>query len=272
MSTWRKYILGSWNWKRPFYSILSVYLLLLIVVIFFAENLIFFPPKASYTNALDGYNELANKEGQKVASIYKKARKDMPTLLWSHGNAEDINTAQSYMNWLHSEGYGIMIYDYTGYGLSDGKPDEAGCYHNIQAAWDHLTSTLAIPEKKIIIIGQSIGTGPSVWLAEKTNPAGLALLSPFKSINRIPFKINPFPYDRFPNIKRVENVTAPLLIIHGADDTVIPQAHGKALFEKHPGPKHFHDATGRGHNDLLSDQKVNKALQEFIHLVGTNGS
>ena len=267
MPKWRKYIIGSWSWKRPLYSLITIYLLLLIVVIFFAERLIFFPPSHEYSETLDGFQFLENEKKQKVASIYKKAATRMPTILWSHGNAEDISTAQPYMNYLHKQGFGIMIYDYPGYGLSEGKITETGCYNNIQAAWDHLTQTLKIPEDQIVIVGQSVGSGPSVWLAEKTNPAGLALLSPFKSINRVPFHINPFPYDRFPNIKRIHNVSAPLLVIHGDQDTVIKQSHGKSLCEKHQGESTFYDAKGKGHSDLYQDENVNLTLSDFLSSV-----
>ncbi len=270
MSKWTKYVIGKWSWKRPIYSLLSVYLLLLLAVIFFADRLIFFPPAARYAENLDGFKYLINDKDEQVAIIYKPADKDMPTLLWSHGNAEDINLVQPYMDHLHGRGYGILAYDYPGYGLSDGKPTEAGCIRNIDAAWKHLTETLAIPEKKIFIIGQSVGSGPSVWLAEKTQPAGLVLFSPFISINRVPFKINPFPYDRFPNLKRIANVSSPLLVIHGDQDTVIDQSHGKAIHEKHQGEKTFHDAKGCGHNDILSDDEVNAALFAFLKRFNEN--
>lgn len=266
MSHWRKYLIGKWSWKRPFYSLLSIYLMLLLVVIFFADNLIFFPPAARYSEDLDGFQYLINEKDELVAIIYKKADKNMPTLLWSHGNAEDISSAESYMDFLHDNGYGILVYDYPGYGLSDGKPSETGCNRNILASWQYLTEDLAISEKEIFIIGQSVGSGPAVWLAEKSNPAGLVLLSPFKSINRVPFKINPFPYDRFPNIKRIKNVSCPLLVIHGDKDRVIDQSHGKAVYERHSGKKTFHDATGLGHNDILSDQEVNAALFNFLKM------
>lgn len=264
MSNWTKYILGTWSWKRPLYSLSSIYLLLLVAVIFFANGMIFFPPVEKYSDQLDGFIYLTNSKDQQVATIYKKARDGMPTLLWSHGNAEDISLAQPYMNYLHDFGYGILIYDYPGYGLSEGSPSEGGCNVNIEAAWNHLTETLEIPDDQIILIGQSVGSGPSIWLANRSTPAAMVLISPMKSINRVPFKINPFPYDRFPNIKRIAKVDCPLLVIHGDSDTVIDQSHGKAIYEKHQGEKTFHSAEGKGHNDVLLDEKVNKALINFF--------
>lgn len=264
MSNWSKYVIGKWSWKRPFYSLLSIYLLLLVAVIFFANQMIFFPPAERYSEDLDDFQYLENDKGQQVAVIHKKAKAGMPTLLWSHGNAEDISTAQTYLDSLHDHGFGVLAYDYPGYGLSEGKPSEAGCNLNILAAWKHLTETLAIPEKNIIIIGQSVGSGPSVWQAERHEPAGMVLISPLMSINRVAFKINPFPFDRFPNIKRIANVKCPLLVIHGDQDQQIDQSHGKAIYEKHTGEKFFYNAEGIGHNDILSDEKMNEVLIEFL--------
>jgi len=264
MPSWKKLIIGSWSWKRPLYSLLCIYLFLLVVVIFFADKLIFFPPNTAYSDTLEGFDYLENENQQDVAIIYKKAATGKPTLLWSHGNAEDISTVQRTTNQLHKKGYGILVYDYPGYGLSEGSPSEKGCYANIQAAWTYLTETLNISENQIIIVGQSVGSGPSVWLAEKTKPAGLALISPFKSINRVPFGINFFPYDRFPNNNRISNVHAPLLIIHGDKDTVIKQSHGIALFDKHLGDKEFFNAQGSGHNDIFMNPEVIPKLTSFF--------
>lgn len=264
MSSLKKYIIGEWSWKRPLYSLLSIYVLLLLAVIFYANQMIFFPPAEKYSDDLPGFQFLTNSKNDQVAISYMKARANMPTLLWSHGNADDIGTAQGYLELLHDEGYGILVYDYPGYGLSDGKPTEAGCYLNIQAAWNHLTETLQIPKEKIYLVGQSVGSGPAVWLADRDTPAGLVLISPFKSVNRVPFKFNPFPYDRFPNINRIGNVSCPLLVIHGDKDKAIDQSHGKAVYEKHKGEKTFHDAIGSDHNDILTSVKVNAALFDFL--------
>lgn len=264
MSHWKKYVIGTWSWKRPFYSLLSIYVLLLLVVLFFADHMIFFPPAERYSEDLDGFEYTINSEDEKVAIIYQKARASMPTLLWSHGNAQDISRVQGYLDFLHEKGYGILAYDYPGYGLSEGKPTEAGCYRNIHAAWLYLTDDLGVPEEEICLVGQSVGSGPSIWLAEQNEPAALVLISPFKSINRVPFKINPFPYDRFPNIDRIANVSCPLLVIHGDQDTVIDPSHGADVYAKHRGEKIFHRVEGAGHNDVLGRDEVDVVLFDFL--------
>ncbi len=267
MSKWRKYLIGTWSWKRPLYSILSIYIILLIIVLFFADKLIFPAPENTYDKTLENLILLENESGQQVASLYIKGSPDLPTLLWSHGNAEDLLSLTPLLQHIRdNQGYNILAYDYPGYGLSDGKPSENGCYENITAAWVYLTDKLSVPQDKIIIVGQSVGTGPSTWLAsrEQIKPAGLVLIAPFKSINRVPFGVNIFPKDRFPNINRIENVSAPLLVIHGKKDAMIKPSHGKAIHEAHTGDKSLMIIENVNHNDVWGSDEVYQSLYKFI--------
>ena len=95
-------------------------------------------------------------------------------------------------------------------------------------------------------------------------PAGLALIAPFQSINRVPFGVNIFPKDRFPNIKRIPNVGSPLLVIHGENDRVIKPSHGKAIYDAHTGYKTLTKVNGAGHNDIWNKDEAYKSLFRFI--------
>ena len=267
MSKWRKYLIGTWSWKRPFYSLLSIYLLLLVIVLFFADTLIFPAPVGTYDDSLEHLILLENEREQQVAAAYFKGSADQPTLLWSHGNAEDLQSASLLLQHMSdNQGYNILAYDYPGYGLSEGKPSEQGCYDNISVAWDYLTEDLAVPQDKIIIVGQSVGSGPSVWLAAQAEvkPAGLVLIAPFQSVNRVPFGVNVFPKDRFPNIKRIASVDAPLLVIHGDKDRVIKPSHGKAIYDAHLGDKTLTQVKNAGHNDIWGADIVSQSLFRFV--------
>ncbi len=267
MSNWKKYVLGTWSWKRPFYSLISIYILLLIIVCFFANKLIFHPPSQSYNQALKNLILLKNEDEKQVAALYFKGSPNMPTLLWSHGNAEDLQSLYPLLERINQmQGYNILAYDYPGYGLSEGKPAENGCYQNIKASWKYLTETLNIPQEKIIILGQSVGSGASTWLAAQdgVNPAALVLISPFKSINRVPFGVNLFPKDRFSNISRIKTVTCPLLVMHGKNDKVIKHSHGIALYEKHQAEKDMISLEKTGHNDVWNNEKSYESLFDYI--------
>ena len=265
MAHWKKYLIGKWNWKRPIKSIAFIYLALLVVALGFADRMIFQPPTPGYAENIEGILTTEKSDGQRVGMFYLPAAAGMPTLLWSNGNAEDIGYLKPRFESFHARGYGILAYDYPGYGISEGKPNEKGCYSACQAAWDHLTQKLGVPKNQIIIYGQSVGSGPSVWLASREKAAGLVLVAPFISAFRSVTRIPLFPKDRFNNISRIESITTPLLIVHGDQDGVIGQWNGKRLHELHPGPKQFLDVSGAGHNDiyLLAEGQILDALDAF---------
>jgi abhydrolase domain-containing protein 17 len=248
---WRKVLLGEWNWKRPIKSLLSIYLILCIVAVFFADHLIFVPPAPSYGPDFDGLLHLETKTGESVAAIHHEAAAGMPTILYSHGNAEDLGQALELHQAWHEQGFGILAYDYPGYGCSAGRPNEASCERAIQAAWNHLIRS-GVPASSIVIVSRSVGGGPGVWLASQENAAGMVLISPFTSAFAVPFPFPLFPGDRFPNLKRIREIKTPLLVIHGENDEVIPVAHGRNLVEASPAAdKSFIPIQGAGHNDLF---------------------
>jgi len=265
MGHWKKYILGEWSWKRPFKSIISIYLILFAIMFTFSNFFIYRPPKSRYSEETPHISSLPRPDGQKIGFFYLSAAPGMPTLLWSHGNGEDIGYLRQRFESVHARGYGILAYDYPGYGISDGRPTEKGCYDACQTTWNHLTDTLRVNPKNIIIYGQSVGSGPACWLASHESSAGLMLVSPltsaFRTITRIPL----FLGDQFPNIKRIASIHTPLLIIHGDQDSVVPQRNGKILYDLHPGPKRFVDIQGAGHNDLfiLAEDEILDALDQF---------
>jgi len=265
MATWKKYVFGKWHWSRPFKSILFIYLILLIVAVLFANRFIYHPPAPGYDASTAGIQIIPSPRGEKIALFYLPAEPGMPTLFWSHGNAEDIGYLRDRFQLFHAMGYGILAYDYPGYGLTQGSPTEDGCYAACQAAWSYLTGPLQVPSKNIIIYGQSVGSGPACWIASHEKAAGLILVSPITSAFRTVTRIPIFPNDQFPNIQLIKSIQLPLLVIHGDQDKVVNQRNGKLLYKRHPGPKTFIDIKGVGHNDLfmLASPEILKALETF---------
>lgn len=250
---WKQILIGKWSWKRPFISLASVYLMLAMIAVFFADWLIFIPPSPSYTAVYSGLRFLKTAKGESIAFVHLPAAEGRPTLLYSHGNAEDLADSKTLYDEFHVSGLGVIAYDYPGYGLSTGTPDEASTQRAIMAVWKHLIAS-GISPSSIIITGRSVGGGPSVWLASQTEPAGLILISPFKSTFTtafdLPFPL--FPRDRFPNLKRIRSLDRPLLVIHGEDDEVIPVSHGRALVEAcASSDKKFHSISDAKHDDLF---------------------
>ncbi|NWK56238.1 alpha/beta hydrolase [Verrucomicrobiaceae bacterium N1E253] len=265
MANWKKHLIGEWNWKRPFKSILFIYLALMLFAFGCSNRLIYQPPAPGYTEEGPNIHSIQSEKGKKIGLCYYPAAPGMPTLLWSHGNAEDIGYLHYRFLDFQAHGYGILAYDYPGYGISEGSPDEDGCYAACEKAWSYLTQKLKVPASETIIYGQSVGSGPACWLASRHDAAGLVLVTPFTSAFRTVTRIPVFPGDQYPNIKRIPEIKTPLLVIHGDKDQIVAQWHGKKLYEKHPGPKQFLDVPGAGHNNLyqVADLEIFQALATF---------
>lgn len=249
---WRRILLGTWSWRRPLYSLAFIYAALAVFACNFVDKLIFLPPQPGYVADYQDLIRLETSAGESVAAVHLPASGDKPTLLYSHGNAEDIGGVLPLLLPWHRQGLGIMAYDYPGYGHSTGKPTEPSCERAIQASWDHLTGPAGVPPERIVIVGRSIGCGPAIWLAGREKHAGLVLVSPFTSVYRLRPPARMFPGDRFPNIDRIPNINSPLLIVHGERDNIIPPKHGRRLFDAHPGPdKKYFEVPEAGHNNLF---------------------
>ena len=267
---WKRILIGKWSWKRPFISIAWIYLALLFVALFYADSLIFHPPKSPYPENRTGFLTIEKDGEPPIAAFYLPAAEGMPTLLWSHGNAENLSSVCFAMAGLNEAGYGVLAYDYPGYGESPGKPGEKECYRAINAAYHYLIDDLKLAPEKVILAGQSVGSGPTCWLASRENHGGVILISPFLSAFRVATQIPIFPGDRFPNIRNIKEFSTPLLIIHGDEDEVIPFSHGQRLFELSPSNKKtFVPVSGAGHNDLFSRDAMLffNALSKFSEVV-----
>ena len=264
---WKRLIIGKWNWKRPFISLGSIYLMLAVFAVSCADKVIFQPPHPTYTREIKGFTTITTTEHRTVAALHLKAKPDARTIIYSHGNAEDIGQLIEIFTALNDRGFGIIAYDYPGYGLSPGKPSETATEQSIQAAWDYAMQS-GISPSAVVIIGQSIGSGPSVWLSSNKEPAGMILISPMKSVYSIPFGYPIFPGDRFPNLKRIRKIRTPLLVIHGKQDEVIPYGHGVAIHEASAaGKKFLKTIENCGHNDLYfrASDEIFDSIVRFIH-------
>ena len=250
---WKKILIGTWSWKRPFYSIGTIYLLLSLYGCFMADSIIFQPPGTPYPKDRSNFVTVASGD-QQITLYSRPAAEGMPTLLWSHGNAQNLSSLRSDLDALNLQGFGVIAYDYPGYGESSGKPTEKGAYRAAEAAYNHLTETLKTPADQIILIGQSVGSGPTCWLAAQhdSQNRGVVLISPFLSVFRVVTRVPILPGDRFPNLKWIKEFKTPLLVIHGENDQVIPFQDGKRLFELSPSPKKtFVPVPDAGHNDIF---------------------
>ena len=194
------------------------------------------------------------------------------TMLWFHGNAGNLTHRLDNIEMLRSLHINLFIFDYRGYGKSEGEPNEAGIYLDSQAAYDWLVNIKKILPQKIILFGRSLGGICAVGIAAKNPAAGVILESVFPSARRMAQKIFPFlPLgwaikSRFDAIAQVPGLKLPKLFLHGTQDEVVPYKLGRELFAAAVEPKTFYDIEGAGHNDtyLVGGPAYFDALDQFI--------
>jgi fermentation-respiration switch protein FrsA (DUF1100 family) len=196
------------------------------------------------------------------------------SLLFFHGNAGNISHRGASVDIFHRLGWNIFIFDYRGYGHSDGRPDEAGLYRDGAAAWRYLTETRGLRPRDIVIFGRSLGGAVATYVAAHVDanarPAGLILESTFSSARDMAHRlfptlayVLPLQFD-FDSASQIRQVSCPVLVLHSPQDEVIPYALGQRLFQAANSPKRFVELRG-GHNDgfLLSQPVYQQALAGF---------
>lgn len=240
------------------------YIGLILFALFFANKLIFPAQPATYGKD-DSHIKLKTAQGEEVVAIHLPHQDAKYTILYSHGNAEDLGDIRPHLERLQALGFSIFAHDYPGYGLSSGTPSEEGCYGSINAAYAYLKEQLKVSPENIILYGRSLGGGPSVDLASRELIAGVILRGTFSSTFRVMTKRKLVPWDVFDNIAKIHKIDAPLLIVHGDQDRTVPYSHGVALYKKAKEPKTLVTIEGAGHNNAvdLAGPKYWNAIHSF---------
>lgn len=229
------------------------------------NSLLFKPPPIRPYDFPTKMIHLSTKHKEQITATMITRRAASVTILYSHGNAEDLNSCYSWMRRISKElNVNIIGYDYTGYGLSSGNPSEDNCYADIEAVFDFLVNVKKISPHQIILYGRSLGSGPSAYLANKSckegDPVGgLMLHSPFSSVYRVVLNLGfTMVGDKFPNVDRIREITCPIFICHGKDDQVVPFCHGETLFMACPDNSKTKPywMDGVGHNDHGPDAEA----------------
>lgn len=173
------------------------------------------------------------------------------TLIYFHGNAEDLGDVSPLLRRLHAAGFAVLAFDYRGYGQSGGRASEQNVYADTQAVLTYARGELGLSPSQCLVVGRSVGSGPAVHLATNEAVAGLVLISPFKSAFRVVTGVKLLPFDRFNNLGKIGSVRCPVLVFHGTADEVIPFAHGVAVFAAASEPKRSVWLEGVRHNDIF---------------------
>jgi len=193
------------------------------------------------------------------------------TLLWCHGNAGNISHRLDNIREIHHRlGIGVFIFDYRGYGRSDGSPTEAGLYRDARAAREALVRSLGVPAEQIVYFGRSLGAAVALELALAHPPPGLILETPFLSVQAMANRTLPgsgFLFKtRFDSLAKIGRFRGALLVLHGDADEVVPYEHGRRLYEAASEPKAFYTIAGAHHNDtyFVGGSEYWEAWRKFL--------
>lgn len=195
--------------------------------------------------------------GRHGGSAAPGAEQSEPVLLWAHGNAGNITGRAPHAHEIAARGVSVFLFDYRGYGKSEGTPSEQGIYRDAEAAYAFVTGELGVPARRLVLLGRSLGSAPAAHLARTLPHAGLVLVSPLPSAGRMARRMfGGLPVDwliraRLPVRDWVAQRDAPLLVIHGDGDEVIPIEYGREVFDAAAEPKQFLRLAGAGHNNIL---------------------
>lgn len=259
-----------------FKSISGVICLTLIFITLFLyvfqRRLIYFPDQ--HTPSLQDYHAtdmtvvtLQTKDNIELMSWYKPATHNQPTLLFLHGNAGHIGYRMPLIRQFLKAGFGVFLLEYRGYGGNKGSPTEQGLYEDGQTALVFMYQR-GIKPKHIILFGESLGTGIATKLAAE-NPVGCVILqSPFTSLvnlSRFHYPWNIIkPWDRFNSLERMKSIHAPLLVLHGKRDQIVPFTEGLAIFNEANTPKEILGFDKKNHNDLWGARNFSEKIMHFL--------
>ncbi|HHH35859.1 MAG TPA: alpha/beta hydrolase [Gammaproteobacteria bacterium] len=192
-------------------------------------------------------------------------------LCFFHGNRGNISNRMETIELFHAMGFSLFLFDYRGYGESEGVPDEAGTYLDGAAAWHHLTRMRGVDAGRIVMLGRSLGAAIAAATAVHHRPAALVLESTFTSLPEAAAAHHPLlpvrllARYRYPVEDFVRRIHCPILVIHSREDEVIPYAQGRRLFAAAHPPKEFLEIGGRHYDGYLtSGARYVQGLKDFF--------
>ena len=192
-------------------------------------------------------------------------------VIYWHGNGEDIGTSPPFQNPISDMfDFNILVVEYPGYGVYNGlSPSGDKIRKDAEIVYNYATETLGIKQENIILFGRSLGSGPATYLASKFKPYGLILMSGYTSIKQAAKDLTMFGFvvsDRFNNVKQIDKVSSPTLLIHGKVDTVINCSHSQNLYEKCTAQtKVLKMPNNMGHNKFNFNVDILQNIGEFLN-------
>ena len=251
------------------------YALVCAIAFFLQARLVYFPNDEEADTPADvgmEYDDVYFDDGRKrLHGWFVPARNARYTMLYFHGNAGNITHRVELIRALVERGLSVFIFDYAGYGKSEGRPGESETYSNARAAWDYLTGERGIDEKNIILFGRSLGSAIAIELATAVSPRALVLESSFTSMPELGARAYPFlpvrllSRIRYNSLARIRELRMPKVFVHSLEDDLVPYGMGKRLYNHAPRPKVWVRVNG-DHNSLylVPGSRYEEAFVAFV--------
>jgi hypothetical protein len=239
--------------------LLVVYVGLAAMLYFTQRSMMYFPETIHTSPAEAGLPEaeeisLTAADGVRIVGWHVAPRDGQPVILYLHGNGGALRYRVERFHRLIKEGVGLVAIEYRGFGGSEGSPSEAGLFADAEAAYAFAAGRYR-PDQ-LVLWGESLGTGLAVYLAAEKPVGRVILEAPFTSTAAVAAQrywfmpVRLLMKDQFRSDERIANVTAPVLILHGLNDRVVPYAMGEQMFDLAKGNKHIVRFIDGSHEDL----------------------
>lgn len=239
----------------------SFYAALIVLMFVLQRHIIYHPQQgmgqpADYGFVAAKQVEILTKDGERLIGWYAAPTTKSEIIVYFHGNAGHLGDRASKLRAFAESGYGVFSVSWRGYGNSTGSPSEAGLMEDARAA----ITWLKLSPENLILYGESLGSGVAVRMATEFDARLVMLEAAYISVQKRGQELYPWlpvKYllrDNFDSLHFIDKIHAPLVMIHGDKDTIIPVAHGKTLFEKAVQPKKIYIYEGVGHTDFTMEQ------------------
>lgn len=251
------------------------YTTILLTVFLLQDRLVYFPTREIEATPRDvglDYEDvrIVASDGVALHGWWVPAAQSRGALLFMHGNAGNVSHRLQSLLLFHDLRLDVLIFDYRGYGRSEGRPGEHGTYLDARAAWDALVAR-GVPPERIVLFGRSLGGAIAAALATEVTPAALIIESTFTSVPALGAEIyrwlpvRALARIRYDTAARLERYRGPLLIVHSEADEIVPYAHALELYERAHEPKRLLTIGGT-HADgyMTSGARYRDGLDEFL--------
>lgn len=276
---------GMWTFAKIF-AVGAVCYMLAALWLYISQKKMLFFPRTEHVAAPDligvDYEDvyLTNRLGTRIHGWWVPLEGARFTVLFAHGNGGNVSHRLETIRIFRELGLSILIYDYSGYGKSEGEPTEEGMYADARAAWDWLVGEQGVAPGRIVLFGRSLGGAVTARLAaelvaESLRPAGMVLESTFTSVPDMGAYMYPWmpvrslaKYD-YDSLEALADVDLPALFAHSENDEIVPYALGLRLYESYDGPKSFMPLLGDHNSGYMNmDRMYKDGLDSFLSELG----